>query len=52
MKADELKKVSEVIENIYGVISEANSNGRFKCFIPHDVYVSDEVIGMVLCLIA
>ena len=43
MKAEELKKESEVIENIYKAISEANSRGEFKWFIPHFVYVSDQV---------
>lgn len=43
MKASSLKKETEVIENIYKAISESNANGRFKHFIPHDVYVSDEV---------
>lgn len=43
MKASSLKKESEVIENIYEAISQANAEGRFKYFIPHDVYVSDEV---------
>ena len=44
MKANELKKQTEVIDNIYKAISEANSNGNFKHFIPHWVYVSDEII--------
>jgi len=43
MKAKDLVKISEVVENIYKQISEANSNGQFKYFIPHFVYVSDEV---------
>lgn len=44
MKASELKKESEVIENIYTRISEANASGHYKHFIPHFVYVSDFVI--------
>ena len=43
MKASELKKESEVIENISKYISEANAHGRFKCYIPHDVYVNESV---------
>lgn len=43
MKASHLKKESESIENIYKRISEANSNGDFKIFIPHFRYVTDEV---------
>ena len=43
MKAQELKKESEVIENIYKSISEANSRGAFKHAIPHYIYVSDKV---------
>ena len=42
MKAQSLKKVPEVIENIYNQISEANANNQFKCFIPHFIYVTDE----------
>jgi hypothetical protein len=42
MKAKSLKKVPEVIENIYNQISEANANNQFKCLIPHFVYVTDE----------
>lgn len=43
MKAKSLKKTSVSIENIYKGISESNANNRFKHFVPHDVYVSDEV---------
>lgn len=43
MKASHLQKQSEVIENIYKDISEANANGRRKHFIPHWVYVSEAV---------
>ena len=43
MKAKDLKKESEVIENIYKAISDANSRGFFKHFIPHWIYVSEEV---------
>lgn len=43
MKAEHLKKQSEVIENIYKQISEANARGEFKIFIPHFVYVEDKV---------
>lgn len=43
MKAKELTKESEVIENIYKRISEANSRGEFKMFIPHFIYVRSEV---------
>lgn len=43
MKAKSLTKTSVSVENIYKGISEANANNRFKHFIPHDVYVSDEV---------
>lgn len=43
MKAKHLKKVSIVIDNIYKDISEANSAGNFKIFIPHFVYISDDV---------
>ena len=43
MKAKSLTKVTEVIENIYKQISEANANNQFKCFIPHFVYVTDDV---------
>lgn len=43
MKAKDLKKESEVIENIYKAISEANANGYYKHFIPHFVYVSESV---------
>ncbi|MFD2824796.1 hypothetical protein ACFS5M_14025 [Lacinutrix iliipiscaria] len=43
MKACELKKTSEALENIYKLISEANSRSEFKCFIPHFVYVSEKI---------
>ena len=43
MKAEHLKKQSEVIEHIYKRISEANANGEFKIFIPHFVYVEEKV---------
>lgn len=43
MKAKEIIKQSEVIENIYNAISHANSIGQFKHFIPHYIYVSDAV---------
>ena len=43
MKATELKKQSEVIENLYRRISEANAEGQFKIFIPHFVYVKASV---------
>lgn len=43
MKASHLKKQSEVIENIYQSISRENQNGNFKHFIPHFVYVSEQV---------
>ncbi len=43
MKATELTKESEVIENIYKAISEANSRGEYKWCIPHQFYVSEEV---------
>ena len=43
MKASHLKKESEVIENIYQFISRENQEGRFKYFIPHFVYVSEQV---------
>lgn len=43
MKASDLVKVSEVSENLYKRISEANSNGGFKIFIPHYLYVKDEL---------
>lgn len=43
MKAKSLKKVPEAIENIYKQISEANANNKFKCFIPHFIYVTDDV---------
>ena len=43
MKAKSLTKVSETIENIYNAISEANANSSYKHFIPHNIYVSDEV---------
>lgn len=43
MKASSLKKESEVIENIYQIIINANGSGCYKTFITHDRYVSDEV---------
>lgn len=43
MKAQSLTKVPEVIENIYHQISEANANNQFKCFIPHFMYVTNDV---------
>lgn len=43
MKAKDLNKTSETIENIYSQISEANANNQFKCFIPHFLYVDDSV---------
>ena len=43
MKAKELRKLSEVIENIYIRISEANANGHYKIFIPHFVHVEESV---------
>jgi len=43
MKAKELSKSSEVIENIYKIISEANARGEFKIFIPHFVYVEENL---------
>jgi len=38
-----IKKVGEPIEKIYKRISDANSNNEFKTFIPHFIYVTDEV---------
>lgn len=43
MKAKELRKQSEVIENLYKRISESNAIGEFKIFIPHFVYVEESV---------
>ena len=43
MKASDLIKKSLDIQVIYKNIEERNSNGEFKYFIPHFVYVSDEV---------
>ncbi len=43
MKASDLTKVSISIEAIYTDITNANTQGRFKHFIPSYIYVSDEV---------
>ena len=43
MKAKDLKKTSETIDNIHNRISECNADGDFKCFIPHFKHVSEEV---------
>ena len=43
MKAQSLKKVPVSIESIHQQISEANSRGEFRWFIPHFVYVTEEV---------
>jgi hypothetical protein len=43
MKASDLKKQPITIETIYDAINQANSIGWHKHFIPHFVYVSDEV---------
>jgi len=43
MKANHLIKQSEVLDNIYKRISEANSHSMFKIFIPHFIYVEESV---------
>ena len=43
MKADSLVKKSVTLENIYKSIEDDNGRGSFKHFIPHGLYVSDEV---------
>ena len=48
MKAKHLKKQTEVIENIYKAISEANASGRFKHFIPHFIYVDEKVKSQLI----
>ena len=48
MKAKHLRKQSEAIENIYKQISEANAHGQFKHFIPHFIYVSEEVKSQLI----
>ncbi len=42
MKAKDLTKVPETIEDICAQISDANANKWFKCFIPHFIYVTNE----------
>ena len=43
MKASEIKKESISIESIYGWIKSAISNKEFKIFVPHYVFMSDDV---------
>ena len=48
MKANELIKESEPIEKIHNGIIEANKNGSFKFFIPHFVYVNNDVKSQLI----
>ena len=43
MKASDLKKTSQTIESIYKKISEANSLGDFKIFIPHFIFIEENL---------
>jgi len=43
MRANELKKESISIEDIYEAICNANTFKQYKHFIPHHIYVSEQV---------
>lgn len=43
MKANELKKESISIEDIYKSISDMSAFKHYKHFIPHHIYVSEQV---------
>lgn len=48
MKANELKKVSVSIDEIYNAIQESNNDKRFRVTLNSDVYISDEVIAQLI----
>lgn len=43
MKAKDLIKKSPSIEDIHNAIDEQNKNGCFKHFIPHWIFIPDNV---------
>ncbi len=48
MKAKSLLKKSISIELIYEDVLRADNNGHFKHFIPHFVYVKDEIVTQLI----
>lgn len=43
MKANSLMKKSIALDEIYAQIEQSNERGQFKHFIPHFIYISDDV---------